>query len=43
MIEVGRDVFCELRYPKGGDNSGEDVHGVMRAQDQDGSHFEQDD
>src|SRR6266852_1253496 len=41
-IKAGRNPFTEVGDPEGGDDSGEYIHGVMRAQDQDGGHLEQD-
>src|SRR5713101_4424682 len=41
-IEMGRKTFTQGRNPQGGDDSGEYVHGVMRAQDQDGGHLKED-
>src|SRR5712692_203441 len=41
-IKAGRNPFTQVGDPEGGDDSGEYIHGVMRAQDQDGGHLEKD-
>src|SRR6266849_6231060 len=41
-IKAGRNPFTQMSDPKRCDDSGEYIHGVMRAQDQDGGHLEQD-
>ncbi len=42
MIESWRDAFREMRDPECRKNPGKNVHGVMRAQDQDRGHLEED-
>ena len=34
LIEARRNLFAEMRHPKRRDDSCENVHGVVRAQDQ---------
>ena len=40
MIEAWRDAFREVGDPEGRKDPGKNVHGVMRAQDENGCDFE---